>query len=87
MEWSGMSQGKWDVRCRLSETWHKLSLSTIEHMDDERSKSILLDTVVAVSQLYVCSAMLSTCRGFTPVLSGVKTQRSSDGDIIDRLLH
>ena len=51
------------------------------------SMSILLDTDVAVSQLYVCSTMLSTCRGFTPVLSGVITRRSSDGDIIDRLLH
>ena len=47
------------------------------------SMSILVDTVVAVSHFYVCSR----CRGFTPVLSGVITRRSSDGDIIDRLLH
>ena len=46
------------------------------------SMSILLDTDVAVSQLYVCSTMLSTCRGFTPVLSGVITRRSSDGDVL-----
>ena len=50
------------------------------------SMSILLDTVVAVSQLYVCSTMLSTCRGFTPVLSGVITRRSSDGDVIEQKL-
>ena len=48
--------------------------------------SILLDTVVAVSQLYVCSTMLSTCRGFTPVLSGVITRRSSDGYVIEQKL-
>ena len=26
MQWSDMSQGKWDMRCRLSAARHKLSL-------------------------------------------------------------